>query len=866
MAAAPPPQQAIAERAEIHKSCRALETVVNILNDYSEAARAIVTLQKKLAKALRDASSCKATGDIASNAFSSSASLFDALSEIDSKFAKITDKECDAVTGEVRKWFKKLAKEEKAHDDRMAAVNARIKAAGASYEKKAKKNSYDAADEHTRYINLLTSLGPELTQEKYNHQLGVSQRSTAVTYNVAGTVARLADAEWLRSTEGVRRFAPLIGSVGEWRALCEGGWTAALPEPLPDLDAPARSQPQAQSGGSPLPQYIVPSNVLANLQPRTPTEQARSPLDQPRTPTEHLTPSAEDNPPMNAEDRNRTLSMANLASFPIPPTHFPLPPVSKPSTPLAESPIKQLMASPLANTPPLESRTTSSSGTVFSEGSALSKSSESSTQPSTPAPAEEPRSMPLRPPEARENVPSPSSSSSAPRSRSEPEKPRDEQPSRPSRPTTPTGPAPGFRPSSPTKPSTPFSRDRGSASYGLNPSRTGSPRLGTTASILPKGDYLEDRDFSPTAGPDKARSLDSVTPRRGTFDRTDTMRSTGSSTSIARDKMARTTGPGSPPPRDIPRLNQSVTEIASKFQQSGSGRPPLSPADDGPLRRSFDASTARRSQDLGEIRGVRRSVDLAEPSSNSTRPTTMYVDDLERRRARVAELEELERRERELEDRSRDRRWRDEGLRRPDEERGGLGRLREEDELASSTRRYGHSPDPTYRSRPPQREDVRQRPGDRSPQPSSRDGYSSDAGRPYANNRPMSSGALPIATRFSQSTTHLAQPQPSSAGGLSSRTPSDQPFPSHSPATSPGLGVSTHPGNCTCPACTVERAANGQPLETRERKTSGWRRRLSMPVIIPFTGDGKKDKGISGGKPLGHQPNSSVTSFGVRRS
>ena len=66
MAAVPPPQQAIAERAEIHKSCRALEAVVNILNDYSEAARAIVTLQKKLAKALRDASACKATGDIAS--------------------------------------------------------------------------------------------------------------------------------------------------------------------------------------------------------------------------------------------------------------------------------------------------------------------------------------------------------------------------------------------------------------------------------------------------------------------------------------------------------------------------------------------------------------------------------------------------------------------------------------------------------------------------------------------------------------------------------------------------------------------------------------------------------------------------------
>lgn len=282
------------------------------------------------------------------------------------------------------------------------------------------------------------------------------------------------------------------------------------------------------------------------------------------------------------------------------------------------------------------------------------------------------------------------------------------------------------------------------------------------------------------------------------------------------------------------------------------------------MRRSYDASTARRSQDLSDTR-VRRSVDVADLSNTPTRPTTMYADDLDRRRARVIELEELDRRERELEERARDRRWRDDGVRRPEEDRGGLGRLREEDELASSMRRYGHSPDPAYRPREPQREDTFQRSGGRSPVPSSRDGYGSDASRPYAQ-RPMSSGPLPVASRYSQSTTHLAQPQPSSAGGLSSRTSSDQLFPSSSPATSPGLGISTHPGNCTCPACTVERAANGQTLEVRERKTSGWRRRLSMPVIIPFTGEGKKDKGISGGKPLGYQPNSSVTSFGVRRS
>ena len=54
----------LAERNDIHKSCKTLESVVNILNDYCEAANAIVSLQKKLAKALREASSVKCVSEI----------------------------------------------------------------------------------------------------------------------------------------------------------------------------------------------------------------------------------------------------------------------------------------------------------------------------------------------------------------------------------------------------------------------------------------------------------------------------------------------------------------------------------------------------------------------------------------------------------------------------------------------------------------------------------------------------------------------------------------------------------------------------------------------------------------------------------
>lgn len=55
---------AVAERVDIHKSCRALEAIVNLLDDYSEAARAIVTLHKKLAKALKEVAAVKPTGEI----------------------------------------------------------------------------------------------------------------------------------------------------------------------------------------------------------------------------------------------------------------------------------------------------------------------------------------------------------------------------------------------------------------------------------------------------------------------------------------------------------------------------------------------------------------------------------------------------------------------------------------------------------------------------------------------------------------------------------------------------------------------------------------------------------------------------------
>lgn len=60
----------LAERTDIHKACKSLETLINVLNDFCEAAGAITSLEKKLAKALRDTAAQKVTGDVAGRCFS----------------------------------------------------------------------------------------------------------------------------------------------------------------------------------------------------------------------------------------------------------------------------------------------------------------------------------------------------------------------------------------------------------------------------------------------------------------------------------------------------------------------------------------------------------------------------------------------------------------------------------------------------------------------------------------------------------------------------------------------------------------------------------------------------------------------------
>ncbi|KAG8213324.1 folate-sensitive fragile site protein Fra10Ac1-domain-containing protein [Butyriboletus roseoflavus] len=297
-----PPTAALqpVERQDIHKSCGTIESLLSALNDYCEAASAFAARQKKLSKALRDAAGLKTNAQFAANAFGASAVILEAVADVGSKFAKIAEKESHSVSAEVRKWFKKLAKVEKAHEERMNKSNARIKQAGQTYEEKSKKSAKDAREEHARYISLLSVIGPEMSQEKYHHAVNVTRQNTSVTFNVAASLSRIADAEWTRTCESMRRIAPTIGPLGEWRSLCEGSWTGPLPDDLPALSTQAPVPPAVSEWGQ--------------TGPVSPVQASATSLDPPRSPFSAAT-----------QNQGSINSITTLSAFPFPPTHFSVP-------------------------------------------------------------------------------------------------------------------------------------------------------------------------------------------------------------------------------------------------------------------------------------------------------------------------------------------------------------------------------------------------------------------------------------------------------------------------------------------------------------------------------------------------------------
>jgi hypothetical protein len=387
-----------------------------------------------------------------------------------------------------------------------------------------------------------------------------------------------------------------------------------------------------------------------------------------------------------------------------------------------------------------------------------------------------------------------------------------------------------LRPTATSKPATsPEAEQPSTPIEPLSPSDTGTAKGSTTSgsqsghgsSNVRRGDYLNEREFGverPHIGV-ASKSMDAIRGKH--TPRTESMHSNSSSMVAAmRGRFSHTVcfffrpvawkysllvqkSPASPPPRDLPRLAQSVNEMANKYRTP-------EPTPHAPLRR-----TTSPPADFGPPSAYRHSdqpMDAPRTSlggSTSSRPdlgASTSSDDLARRRYRLDELEEMEIREREYELRQKEREI-EHRARELDRERARLVSAR------SSTA-------PVM------------------------EGFTGDGMGGRARGDQM-----PPRGRFSSSATHLALPS------MSTRTASSTQL-SSSPTSTPGGGPNDHAPYCGCAACSTnkygrqEQAPSAHDLRPPEApinlrpqndKPKGWMRRLSMPVGAAFNlNDSKK--------------------------
>lgn len=852
-----------ADRSDIHKSCRTIEVLVATLTDYCEAARAFATVQKKLVKALKDAAGIKAGVEYAANALSSSASIFEVLADVDAKFAKIADKECGSVNAEVKKWFKKLAKEEKAHDDRMNESNAKIKQAGQSYEKKSKKGTRDAGEEHARYINLLSVIGPEMSQEKHNHSMYVAQQHASTMFGVAACLARIADAEWARTCESMRRFAPTIGPLGEWRTLCEGAWSGPLPDDLPDPSSyRSHAQVPTPHNLSPTPTMstttagsTVYGNVVSEWGLTATSERSlpvppggggfslgsplpigNIPLEPPRPPyasntyNSINTQSSAD----SANSQGSVNSITTLSAFPLPPTHIPGPVSATPISQVAEAQRqKQLQAQQVEQMQMQNIHAALSHMEI--QNHVLSQVHSGSLD--SPIPTESPlgadtasgmldaRRSPRIPPPLTSQTPSVSRQNSG----GSPE----ERPSRPGSSMEHKTPF-GSNPSVLLTGGGELPRPRRRSIVGRPPLPSPAPKSplppipvlpSPTLAFRPDSPFKRsaeqgEREFGVQRDGERAGnavSIDGTSRGRSAFKsqsmdagRKPLLRSesTGSNVAALKNRYSRIVEAPSQGPKDIPRLPMSVSEMASRYQPVDE---PMSP------RRMAAASPT-----------TDRFPPLQIPSDTPLMHQTardMHIDENEirKRKQRIEELAELELKEKEYELRQRER------------------------ELNQRSRELERDKFQFLHSRPDFNLTTSANVGDGPKGP--------------RNNRF-------VHKRGSQSVSHIVMPHPSSssssfitnkiASASTSHLPLPMPVPTPMPLPSPAnttsspsrsqsstpLPAKDHAPFCGCDTCSVAkyRLSNTcpsphdlrppePPIMLRPEKPKGWMRRLSMPSV-----------------------------------
>ncbi|KAJ1020235.1 hypothetical protein NDA18_005835 [Ustilago nuda] len=219
----------LVERSDLHKSLKALESLLVNLDEYCHLSAHLAKVEKKLAKSASDLERTKIVLDTPTQTLQVSSAMFEGLSEVSSRHAKHVQKEYEAVNDACAKYFKKVAKEQRAHDELVQNLDAKIKKANAAHEKNVKKATANKAlESHDKYIATVQALTNDISRAKNAHAASMAAKSHVSSLLVASTLGGLADVEFKRHCESVRRVGPHVGRLNELLCFTSSEFMPAL--------------------------------------------------------------------------------------------------------------------------------------------------------------------------------------------------------------------------------------------------------------------------------------------------------------------------------------------------------------------------------------------------------------------------------------------------------------------------------------------------------------------------------------------------------------------------------------------------------------------------------------------------------------
>ncbi|CBQ71408.1 conserved hypothetical protein [Sporisorium reilianum SRZ2] len=219
----------LVERPDLHKSLKALESLLVNLDEYRDLSARLAKVEKKLAKSTSELERTKVVLDTPSQTLQLTSTMFEGLADVSSRHAKHVQREYEAVNDACAKYFKKVAKEERAHDELVQTLDAKIKKANAAHEKNVKKATANKAlESHDKYIATVQALTNDISRAKNAHALSMAAKSHASSLLVASTVGGLADVEFKRRCESVRRVGPHVGPLNQLLCFTSSEFMPAL--------------------------------------------------------------------------------------------------------------------------------------------------------------------------------------------------------------------------------------------------------------------------------------------------------------------------------------------------------------------------------------------------------------------------------------------------------------------------------------------------------------------------------------------------------------------------------------------------------------------------------------------------------------